>query len=111
MATKKSASKDAKQITTIVGEEKAPITTLALGEEQVVTTLVGEQATPHPDFQEATGDGEASTTVVGEQWNSGPVTTVVGEETTIVGEQHVTTLVAGEETHPAGGGGSSFGQF
>jgi hypothetical protein len=93
--------------TTIVGEENAPITTLALGEEHVVTTIVGEQVQHGPELAaavEKSKDAASATTVVGEAWHPHmPVTTLVeGEETTpLVGETGggtlYTTLAVGEE--------------
>lgn len=114
MATKgKTKDTAASSATTVVGEENAPITTLALGEEHVVTTIVGEQVQHSAELAaavEKSKDASATasaTTVVGEAWHPHiPVTTLVeGEEaTTVVGEQGggttFTTLAVGEETSP-----------
>jgi hypothetical protein len=105
MASSKKSSKAAAKptATTIVGEDKAPLTTLALGEEHVVTTIVGEQAQPSEELSaaaEASGAAHA-TTVVGETWHPHlPITTLM------VGEEHggggtvFTTLALGEEGSP-----------
>jgi hypothetical protein len=90
----------ASNVTTVVGEDKAPITTLAIGEEHVITTLVGEQAQPHPDYAPATAGSSnegpeaqgSATTVVGESWNPEHISTRLGGEETIF-----TTLAIGEE--------------
>jgi hypothetical protein len=95
----------ASNVTTVVGEDKAPITTLAIGEEHVITTLVGEQAQPHPDYTAAAGSSSnegpeaqgSATTVVGESWNPAHISTLLGGEETVF-----TTLAIGEE---GGGGG------
>jgi hypothetical protein len=98
------------RITTVVGEDKAPITTLALGEEHVITTLVGEQAHPHPDYEDVFKGTGSATTIVGEQFH--PITTTVGEDgpeaqaagsrvtTTLLGEEGggISTELRGEET-------------
>ena len=93
----------------VAGEEKAPITTLALGEEHVITTLVGEQVQPSEELAKAMAQTQAQaggtvTTVVGESWYPPlPVTTLaLGEEsptTFAVGEEEsqVTTKALGEE--------------
>lgn len=104
--------------TTVVGEENAPLTTLAMGEEHVVTTIVGEHVQHGPELAQAIGEGKPSinTTVVGETWHptlpvtttvygeEGSVTTVVGEHaqaaasvTTVVGEDQSATTVVGEQ--------------
>src|SRR5580658_44103 len=84
-----------KPITTVVGEDKAPFTTLAVGEEHVITTLVGESATPHPDYAQAVAQTGTPTTTVGEGWKP--------SATTAAGQQIPTTLATGEEQ---GGGGT-----
>ena len=92
----------------IEGEETAPVTTLALGEEHVITTLVGEQVQPSEELSKAAANLQAqaggATTIVGETWFPPlPVTTLaVGEEaptTFAVGEEEsqITTKAVGEE--------------
>jgi len=104
-ATESDASATSKRI---AGEENAPITTLALGEEHVITTLVGEQVQPSEELSKAVANLQTqsggTTTVIGEAWYPPlPVTTMaVGEEsptTFAVGEEEsqVTTRALGEE--------------
>lgn len=152
----------------VAGEERAPVTTLALGEEHTITTLVGEQVQLGPELSKAAGDqaqATAVTTMVGETWypplpvttlalgeenpttfmlgeeetqittkalgEEGPITTIVGEQssisftttivgeegpvvTTLVGEQHQVpsaTTVVGEDVGGGGGGGGTGGAF
>jgi hypothetical protein len=122
----------ASNVTTVVGEDKAPITTLAIGEEHVITTLVGEQAQPHPDYTKATASANSegaaaqsrATTVVGESWNPEHISTLLGGEETIfttlaIGEEGggrppITTTVVGEEgpsTTTIVGEGGPFGNY
>jgi len=104
---KKTARKPA--ITQRVGEDRPPISTLALGEETVWTTLMlGEEGPTHFYGEHPTHLlGEHPTTLVfpGEE-HPHPTTLVPGEEgpgggptTLAVGEEgpHPTTLVVGEE--------------
>jgi hypothetical protein len=114
-ATKTPATKS--RATTIAGEDKAPITTLAIGEEHVVTTIVGEQVQASRELSvaadSASEGGALATTVVGEAWHphlpittlmvgeEGSATTVVGEEAASAMSQSPTTTATGEE---AGGG-------
>lgn len=114
MATKKSKEAEASSATTVVGEESAPITTLALGEEHVVTTIVGEQvqhsaelAAAAKNLKDAGSATASATTVVGEAWHPHiPITTLIeGEEATAVagetgGGTVFTTLAVGEESSP-----------
>jgi hypothetical protein len=111
MAKEKTKDTEASSATNVVGEEDAPLTTLALGEEHVVTTIVGEQVQHSAELSAAVekSKGASATTVVGETWQPPiPVTTMVeGEEaTTLVGEQGggtvFTTLALGEEGTPTG---------
>ena len=92
----------------VPGEERAPITTLALGEEHQITTLVGEQVQPTEELTKVVANTQVTTggvtTIVGEAWLPPlPVTTLaVGEEsptTFAVGEEEgqVTTKALGEE--------------
>ena len=83
----------------IAGEENAAITTLALGEEHVITTLVGEQVQPSGELTKAVEAAQTQaqaggtvTTVVGESWYPPlPVTTLM------LGEEQPTTFALGEE--------------
>jgi hypothetical protein len=127
--------------TTIVGEDKAPVTTLALGEEYAITTIVGESAMPHPEYARVFEKHGEATTVVGEHWQltdlkaatentavatttivgeeGGGITTIAGETaggvvtTTVFGEEGPTTTVVGEEnrTTTIVGEGGPFGNF
>lgn len=80
----------------VPGEERAPITTLALGEEHQITTLVGEHVQPTEELSKLVANTETMpggvTTVVGEAWLPPlPVTTLA------VGEESPTTFAVGEE--------------
>lgn len=119
--------------TRVVGEDQAPITTLAVGEEHCVTLLVGEQIEPTAELQAAMAhvEGQDVTRAVGESTvdpravtgalgatASSITTEAVGEEdppvtTQAVGEENppVTTLAIGEETRPVTRGGGAFGAF
>jgi hypothetical protein len=109
---------DVSSATTVVGEEKAPITTLALGEEHVITTLVGEQVQAGPELAAVADQsgGASATTVVGEAWHphlpvttlaigeENPTTYAIGEEgppvtTTALGEEGPITTIVGEHSH------------
>ncbi len=104
--------------TNVVGEDKAPITTLAVGEEHCVTLLVGEQVEPTAELKAAMAnmEGQEVTGAVGESITelnpaasargtaAAFTTEAVGEEdppitTKAIGEEDppVTTLAVGEE--------------